>query len=480
MKQTTIIILFLLLCCCAAAQQFKISGTATDAQTGAPVSFANIALFHPADTSLAGGSTADIDGRFAVAHVHPGHYLVRISMVGYQPWEGQAACTSSIDLGRIELTPGTTLATVSVTDIRPVFTMDGERNIYNTSDDPSIQTGTMADALQNAPGIEVDAEGNVKLRGVQSVDIWINGRACRMNAEALKQYIKTLPASAIKRIEVITNPSARYGGGNPVVNIVTQDKHIENQFLSVGINANSKPEWAPWLSYVFSNDRWDIDAFANTSLLNNTTTTTGTESLLAADGTLSRTDTSRRTLRSRSVSAIASADIACRFDSLSTLYLWGAIMPDWTRSSAEGRTIRHELLYTPGDYTFDESSAQTAGKPSIEIEDGIWFEHLFDGSTGHMLMLGYYGSMGWRDSLLQTHRTYTHLPADNLDCRTHERADERFHCFEASYIRPFGQRDTVKGTFANELETGLEGYCVSQHGIRTSERIDGGAETPLP
>ena len=86
--------------------------------------------------------------------------------------------------------------------------MDGEKNMYNTKEDASIQTGTASDALQNAPGVEVDAEGNITLRGVSSVEIWVNDRPSHMNEEALKQYIKQLPANAIERIEVIANPSA--------------------------------------------------------------------------------------------------------------------------------------------------------------------------------------------------------------------------------------------------------------------------------
>ena len=66
--------------------------------------------------------------------------------------------------------------------------MDGEKLIYNVSEDPSIQTGTTEDALQNAPGVEVDVEGNITLRGVSSVEIWINDKPSKLTEENLKTY----------------------------------------------------------------------------------------------------------------------------------------------------------------------------------------------------------------------------------------------------------------------------------------------------
>ena len=140
------------------------------------------------------------------------------------------------------------LEEVKITADRPLYAVDGEKHIYNTSDDPSVQTGTASDALQNAPGVEVDAEGNITLRGSQSVEVWINDRPTNLSGENLRQYIKTLPANSIARIEVITNPSARYGGSGPVVNIITSKKILRNEFISIGATGNHRPQVSPWLS----------------------------------------------------------------------------------------------------------------------------------------------------------------------------------------------------------------------------------------
>ena len=171
---------------------------------------------------------------------------------------------------------------------KPLYVMDGEKNMYNTKEDPSIQTGTASDALQNAPGVEVDAEGNITLRGVSSVEIWINDRPSHMNEEALKQYIKQMPANAIERIEVITNPSARYSTTGGVINIVTNQKITRNELLCVGFRANTMPSFSPWASYVYANEKFDMNIYVNANYSNHNMDSDGTSTLFDANGDTSR------------------------------------------------------------------------------------------------------------------------------------------------------------------------------------------------
>ena len=142
--------------------------------------------------------------------------------------------------------------------------MDGEKLIYNVSEDPSIQTGTTEDALQNAPGVEVDVEGNVTLRGVSSVEIWINDKPSKLTEENLKTYLQTLPANALARIETITNPSAKYAtDAEAVINIVTSAHIKSNQFVSFGINGSNQPFVSPWISYMWAKEKLSINIFAS-------------------------------------------------------------------------------------------------------------------------------------------------------------------------------------------------------------------------
>ena len=225
----------------AEAQTVKVKGTVKDAKTGEALPLVNVGLMRSTDTVFVRGAASDFDGEFEIKDVKPGQYLMQASCVGYESYMETVDIKNNVNNIEIKLKAGTLLEEVEIVAEKPLYVMDGEKNMYNTSEDPSIQTGTASDALQNAPGVEVDAEGNITLRGVSSVEIWVNDRPSHMNEEALKQYIKQLPANAIERIEVITNPSARYSTSGGVINIVTNQKVTRNELLCLGVRATTTP-----------------------------------------------------------------------------------------------------------------------------------------------------------------------------------------------------------------------------------------------
>ena len=183
----------------------------------------------------------------------------------------------------------TELQEVGITAKKPVYMTDGEKTLYNVSEDPAVQTGTAADALQNAPGVEVDVEGNVTLRGVSSVEIWLNNKPANMNAEALKLLLQQMPASDIEKIEVITNPSARYSaqGTGGIINIVTVSNIKKNSFLSFGAKGSSSPDVTPFISYVYADRKFSISTYLHYWYSTSRHDTHGESSYYDNDGSLS-------------------------------------------------------------------------------------------------------------------------------------------------------------------------------------------------
>lgn len=475
MKRYIITILLLITTTALWGQSHIIAGKVVDQQTLEPLPFANVALFTTNDTLFYRGKSTDIDGSYTIGDVSSGTYLLRITMVGYQTFFKTIEITSDITLPAVKLSSGSQLDEVLITAARPIFTMDGEKNIYNTSDDPSIQSGTAIDALQNAPSIGVDAEGNIRLRGTHEVSVWINGRESRMNQESLKQYLKTMPANAVKRIEVITNPSARYGGGRPVVNIVTHDTRRENQFLTFGINSSTKPGFTPWVSYIFSNAKWEYDIYANIAFSREVSAATGSDVLLNANGDTSRTGHYRRSDNERTYGSLLSADITFHPDSRTACYLWASVMPTWSRREASLSAARTEYLYQPGDHSFIEHTSKPWGrKPSGGLMDGIWYEKSFDDSTGHMIMLGYYGSLWDRDSLVYCSRQYLSRTQNSISYNQQHKSHEWFHSIEASYLKPFGTCDSLTSLFTNEFEAGTEANLVRSSALISTDTFFNG------
>ncbi len=244
---------------------FQVVGVLRDAKTGEYLPYVNVAVLDSIDSSFVKGGISNMDGVFEILGVPQGSFLLRVSAIGYESHTVPFKLTNNTDLGVIRINPGvTSLGEVTVAAERPLYAMEGEKLIYNVSEDPSIQTGTTEDALQNAPGVEVDVEGNITLRGVSSVEIWVNDKPSKLTEENLKTYLQTLPANAIARIETITNPSAKYAtDAEAVINIVTSAHIKSNQFISFGVNGSNQPFVSPWVSYMWKKERLSINLFAS-------------------------------------------------------------------------------------------------------------------------------------------------------------------------------------------------------------------------
>ena len=244
---------------------FVVVGYLRDSLSGEPLPYVNVAVLDSVDNEFVKGTATNINGRFEISGVPQGGMVLRVSAIGYGNRAIPFHVSNNTDLGVIRLMESSTaLNEVTVTAERPLYAMEGEKLIYNVSEDPSIQTGTTEDALQNAPGVEVDVEGNITLRGVSSVEIWINDKPSKLTEENLKTYLQTLPANAIARIETITNPSAKYAtSAEAVINIVTSAHIKSNQFVSFGINGSNQPFVSPWISYMWKKEKLSINMFAS-------------------------------------------------------------------------------------------------------------------------------------------------------------------------------------------------------------------------
>ena len=244
---------------------FKVVGTLQDSTNNEPIPYVNVAVLNAADSVMVKGGITDLNGYFEIQNVPQGDMLLRVSAIGYKNSYYSFTVTNNTALGTIKLAPGATqLKEVKVTASRPLYAMDGEKMVYNVADDPTIQTGTTSDALQNAPGVEVDIEGNITLRGVSSVEIWVNDKPSKLTEENLKTYLETLPANALDRIETITNPSAKYAtSAEAVINIITSAYIKSNHFISFGVNGATQPFVSPWVSYTWANERLSINLYAS-------------------------------------------------------------------------------------------------------------------------------------------------------------------------------------------------------------------------
>lgn len=201
-------------------------GTLVDEASGRPLPTASIEVRSEQDSSLVAGALTDAEGRYRIEGLAPGRYFVRASTLGYAPSE----------LPAVALTPGAVvrldpvrlsvralaLQGIEVTAERAPVRMQADRTVFSARNLPSASGGNATDVLRNVPSVDVDADGQVSLRGSANVVLQINGRPAPFRGDALALYLKQLPAGAVDRVEVLPNPAAKYDpeGMSGIVNIV--------------------------------------------------------------------------------------------------------------------------------------------------------------------------------------------------------------------------------------------------------------------
>ncbi|WP_225309609.1 outer membrane beta-barrel family protein [Larkinella humicola] len=213
--------------------KLKVKGKALDAQTNAPLIFASVRLFKPADSSFVAGAITTETGEFSVDAV-AGNYYAVVEFIGYKSLKKSAIRltrdTSPLDIGTLKLAASaSTLDEVVVQGEKSSMEFSLDKKIFNVGKDLANAGGTAADILSNVPSVAVDVEGNVSLRGSNSVRILIDGKPSGLVSIKGGSGLQQLQGSSIERIEVITNPSARYEaeGMGGVINIILKKERKE-------------------------------------------------------------------------------------------------------------------------------------------------------------------------------------------------------------------------------------------------------------
>ena len=210
----------------AAMAQGTVRGKIVDKATGEPVEFVNVVVNPKGNSSLAGGTITDEEGSFRIEGLEYGSYVLTVSYIGYQNTTREfalSATAKNAHFKQIAISEDNQmLKEVEVTGIRSQMKFEIDKKVFNVDQAIAATGGSASEVLQNIPSVEVDTEGTVSLRGSESVTVWINGKAQGLTADNQGDILEQMPAESIERIEVITNPSAKYSpeGTVGIINIV--------------------------------------------------------------------------------------------------------------------------------------------------------------------------------------------------------------------------------------------------------------------
>jgi hypothetical protein len=249
----------------ASAQNVEVKGTIVD-ENGEIIPFASVMFTDQNDSTKLFGTIAGEEGKFSLS-LPQSLYVFRASVFGIQSESkpiSLANTPNTIELGELVIKSEIKLEEVEIKAIKDRYDLNLDKKKYDVSQNILAKGGSLADVMQSVPSVQVDPEGNISLRGDQNVTILIDNRLSSLVNS--KQLLRTIPASSIERIEVITNPSAKFSaqGSAGIINVVLKKSAKNKLNASMEIFSGFRPNAGTNLQ--FSKNKENNSWFINTGL----------------------------------------------------------------------------------------------------------------------------------------------------------------------------------------------------------------------
>ena len=182
-----------------------------------PIEFCNIILHKYNDSTYLNGTTTDSLGKFEIKDIKPENYFMEIIYVGYKTDTVQAIievkndAEEIFDFGIIELkVEANMLKGVEITSTKPIIERKADRIVYNVENSAKSSGESVMDLLRSVPGVTVNGNDEIRVNGKNQVQVMINGKVEQLTGDQLASLLKSIQSSNVKKIEVVSNPSARY------------------------------------------------------------------------------------------------------------------------------------------------------------------------------------------------------------------------------------------------------------------------------
>lgn len=449
-----------------------ITGTILDKTSGTPLESATIQVFSIPDSTLTGGGLSDKDGKFVVSGIPEGNYYIRISYIGYNGAIAKNVNVKSnsktISLGTVKLEQSTEMTQeIEVIGEAPVMTFEAGKQVYDAKKDLTAQSSNTLELLKNIPSVEVDNDGNVSLRGSSNVKILINGKPSAL-LSAGTQVLQNIPANLVDKVEVITNPSAKYEaeGVSGLINIVMK----ENSAL--GYNGNLRLNGG-------TQDKYNLSMTA--SAKKNKLTLTGSYSFwdynlpgktefdrLTFTSTNSRYIDQNLNWKYNGISHFGSVGADYDLDKENTLSFLGNIFV-YNRNITGTDMLK---FYNPeyietGNITYYNDD----GRNGINLEGTITYNRKYEKKEKELTAFVNYSNRNeYSEINLETNET------NNTGEMTNLQNNYRFNFLnsQADFTAPFGKNDELK------LETGLKSNLRFINGSYSYNYFDNASGNWLP
>jgi outer membrane receptor protein involved in Fe transport len=366
------------------AQNFDLQGIVLEETSREPLYGATVYLTSTNDSTIISGGISDSIGRFVLRDLGAYDYMLTIEYIGFETLQKPVHINRDSDLGYLLLNPSALLmdeVTVSAEKTRMIHNLD--KKVYNVTSDMFSESGSATEILQNIPSLNVDINGGITLRNTSNITFFINGRPSAMLRRNAFGYLEQIPASSIERIEIITNPSAKYrpDGAGGIVNIVLKEEVNKGWNGLIGANLGTEQRVNGNINLNFGKENYSL--FASYSIRHSNPTYLFNESRSYLDG--------------GEVAGIYSDNGQSRTKALSHTLLLGASyeMNDYNTFELSGTyflqsslhntisAVNADYLNDSLDFAFD--NYQTNDEVEEEGEASFTLEHVFKNNEDHTL-----------------------------------------------------------------------------------------------
>ena len=444
-----------------AGAKYKVTGKVVEKTTNLPLEYATITFTNPANPKAIYGGITNSKGEFDI-EVGEGTFDVKIEFISFKPLEiKQKNINKNIVLGLFELAEDATqLDEIVVRAEKTTVEIKLDKKVYNVGNDLMVKGGTVSDVLDNIPSVSVDVEGNVSLRGNDNVRILIDGKPS--NAINITEALRLIPADAIDKVEVITNPSARYdaeGGGGLLNIILKKGKNLglngtfiattgypENNGLSGTLNYKSE-NFNLFTTQGFNNRNNPGNAITNSKYLN-------------ADNSIRNYVNERRNNERFSRGYNANIGMEWYLDKTTS---WTNIL-NYRKSSGNNRDdVFQDNFNNNFDYDYTRNRVNEEESNSKNVEFSTNFTKTFK-KEGHKLSFdGSSSNNNDKNNALITD-TATNSNTLIVDKTINNQTQNR-NLFQADYVLPLGKGSQFELGYKGDFSKLVTDYQVENDGV---------------
>lgn len=446
-----------------------VKGVVIDETSQSPLDFATVSLYSVEDSALVTGGITDETGRFSV-EAAPGDYYAELTFISYQKEVvGDIRISDrqkTVDLGMLSMQSNAeTLAEVEVRAEKSRMQMSLDKRIFNVGKDLANTGGSALEVLDNVPSLAVDVEGNVSLRGMNGVRILIDGKPSGLIGVSSTDGLRQIPANLIERVEVITNPSARYEaeGMAGVINIILRKEKKGGLNGSFDLSGGYPTNYGAAINLNYRKEKFNF--FANYGLNYRESPGDGSlyQEVYRNDTTFLLNQNRDRTRTGLGHSVRAGADYYFNENSVLTTA--------FTYRDGEDQNFT-KITYRDYVFNFDNPTAiseRTNDETELEpnLEYSMTYRKTFEDNKDHTLTF----DLRYQDNTEQEQSDIEELFYDSefvatdeplLQQRSLNKEGERLLIGQIDYVRPFGEEGRFEAGYRGSIRRIDNDYLVEE------------------